>query len=247
MNDAVLILDIGNSRIKWAMFQDSEWLADGFSTHDCMDTIQREWARFPTPHKVIGCNVAGKKVSDSISDYWLGRGIQVNWVKPSRFCAGASNLYDSPEQLGPDRWAALVGAWHRVHGACLVVSAGTALTVDALNQDGEFIGGFILPGKRLMHESLVSGTHALNEFSGKVVEFPKNTADGMASGVALSMSSSVQAAWQRLASKNVPAPICLVTGGDAEWLANYVQIGVIIAPRLIMEGLLIMAREAEQT
>lgn len=245
MNDAVLLIDIGNSRIKWAIFKDKEWLADGVSAHDKVNTLMREWDRFPLPQKVIGCNVAAETLTSPVSEYWQGRGISVSWFKSGKSCCGVTSLYDHPEQLGPDRWAALIGAWHSAKKACLVVSAGTALTMDALNHTGEFVGGLILPGKHLMHESLASGTHALNHLTGQAVDFPKNTADGMASGIALSMSAAVEVTWNRLASRNEPAPLCIVTGGDAEWLAKHLRISVIIAPKLVMEGLLIMTREIE--
>lgn len=246
MNDAVLLLDIGNSRIKWALSQAGEWLAEGISAHDKIDTLLREWDRFPSPHKVVGCNVAGEEAARSVSNYWHGRGIPASWMNSGKASSGVTSLYDIPEQLGPDRWAALIGAWHSAKDACLVVSAGTALTIDALNKRGEFIGGFILPGKYLMQESLVAGTHALANLSGEAVDFPRNTADGMASGIALSMSSSIQAVWHRLASNMESTPLCIITGGDAEWLAKQLQISVIIAPKLVLEGLLIMAREIDQ-
>lgn len=246
MNEAVLLLDIGNTRIKWAMFQNRDWLADGFAEHERTDTLTHEWDRFPSPRKVIGCNVAGENIANSVSDYWKTRGITVDWIRSEKTCSGVINLYDNPEQLGPDRWAALIGAWHRAKGSCLVVSAGTAMTVDMLNQKGEFVGGFILPGKHLMHESLVKGTHALEDLAGHCVDLPRNTADGMASGLTLSATSSIQTIWNKFASGNKGDPPCFVTGGDAEWLAKYLQISVIIAPKLVMEGLLIMARESDQ-
>ena len=246
MNGAVLLLDAGNSRLKWALTNNGEWLAEGVAAYEEIDQLIGEWNRFPAPQKVLGCNVAGEARLQVVTQYWQGRDLSVDWLRSSKTCAGVHNLYDRPEQLGTDRWAALIGAWHRVGGACLVVTAGTALTVDALNRQGEFIGGLILPGKRLMQQSLVAGTHALDALAGEVADYPRNTADAMASGIALALIASVQTAYQRLASTQESAPPCLVSGGDAEWLANQLQIGVIIAPKLIHEGLLIMAESAVQ-
>lgn len=247
MNNMVLLLDIGNSRIKWALVQAGEWLAEGVSTHDKLSDLLHEWDRFPTPVKVVGCNVAGEKTASLISQYWQRRNVSTGWIKSNKTLAGVHNLYDKPEQLGTDRWAALIGAWKRAQGPCLVVSAGTAVTVDALNEKGEFIGGFILPGKRLMHESLVTGTHALNDLDGEIVDFPRNTADATTTGIAIALASSIQAAYQSLGDARTPAPLCVITGGDAEWLANQLQIGVIIAPKLVLEGLLIMAGGVDQS
>ncbi len=242
MTGAVLLLDVGNSRVKWALVQAEEWLAEGISTHNEADRLLGEWDRFPRPAKVIASNVAGEAHGRAFSAFWQSRNVPLHWITASRECAGVRNLYDRPEQLGSDRWAALVGAWNRIRGACLVVSAGTAITIDALNEHGEFMGGLILPGKRLMSQSLVSGTHALEEAEGQAVSFPHNTADGMSSGIATALACSVQAAYQRLAAHAAKSPPCLLTGGDAEWLSRQLQFGAIIAPRLVLDGLLIMGR-----
>jgi type III pantothenate kinase len=156
MTSAVLLLDVGNSRVKWALVQASEWLADGVGAHEEVARLLQEWDRFPPPAKVVAANVAGDQRVRALSAYWQSRKVPLTWVKASRECAGVRNLYARPEQLGSDRWAALVGAWDRAQCACLVVSAGTAVTIDALNNQGEFIGGMILPGKQLMQDSLVS-------------------------------------------------------------------------------------------
>lgn len=246
MSTTVLLLDVGNSRTKWAFVDQLEWLADGASLHDETENLLREWDRFPSPSRVIGSSVAGESRTRKLSAYWQERNVPLHWIKASTSAAGIDNLYDRPEQLGSDRWAALAGAWKRVQKACLVVSAGTALTVDALNDRGEFIGGLILPGRYMMQKYLVEETHGLGHFSGQVTDFPKNTADAMASGIALSLAAAVQSAYQRLAATVTTAPECILTGGDAEWLSRQMQIGVIIAPRLVLEGILILADREEQ-
>jgi type III pantothenate kinase len=243
---STILLDIGNSRVKWSLVQSQEWLAEGISMHDESNKLFQEWDRFPPPARVIASNVAGEERARLFSAYWQARNVPLHWMLASRSCSGVRNLYDRPEQLGSDRWAALVGAWPRVRGACLVISAGTAVTVDALNEQGEFIGGLILPGKHLMLKSLATGTHALECPAGSATDFPRNTADAIASGIVTALTSTVQTAFQRLASASGAYPACILTGGDADWLANQLQIGVIIAPRLVMEGLLIMAQGDEQ-
>lgn len=243
MNGTILLLDIGNSRVKWALANHAEWLAEGISPRGESDSLLQEWDRFPAPEKIIASNVAGQAPAQLFSAYWQARNVPLHWARPSPASSGVRNLYDQPQQLGSDRWAALIGAWDRVHDACLVVSAGTAVTVDALNAQGEFMGGLILPGKRLMLESLDAGTHALANVAGQVTDFPRNTADAINSGVASALAGAVQTAWQRLVSTSAKSPACILTGGDADWLANQLQIGVIIAPRLVLEGLLAMARE----
>jgi type III pantothenate kinase len=226
--------------------QPEEWLAEGATTHDETGRLLEEWDRFTPPSKVIASNVAGAERMRIFSAYWKSRNVPLRLTQASREAAGVLNLYERPEQLGSDRWAAMIGAWHRTRGACLVVSAGTAVTIDTLNERGEFVGGMILPGKRLMQGSLVAGTHALEEFAGQAVDFPRNTADAATSGIATALSCTVQMACQRLAATGAKSPPCLLTGGDAEWLSGQLQFGAIIAPRLVLEGLLMMGREDAQ-
>lgn len=242
MTAPTLLLDVGNSRVKWALVQGSEWLAEGAAPHGEADRLLGEWDRFMTPAKVVASNVAGEAQLQIFSAYWQSRGVALRCMETSRACAGVRNLYERPGQLGIDRWAALVGAWARTGKACLVVSAGTAVTIDALNGQGEFLGGMILPGKRLMQQSLAAGTHALEELAGEVVDFPRNTADAIAAGIAAALAGAVQNSHQRLAGVGTKPAACLITGGDAEWLARQLQFGAIIAPRLVLEGLLIMGQ-----
>lgn len=247
MTGPLLLLDVGNSRIKWALVQQPEgWLAEGAAPHEETGRLLEEWDRFASPSKVIASNVAGAERMQTFSAYWQSRNVPLRLAQASREFAGVRNLYEHPEQLGSDRWAAMIGAWNRARGACLVVSAGTAVTIDTLNERGEFMGGMILPGKRLMQKSLVAGTHALEDFTGQAVDFPRNTADAATSGIATALSCTVQTAYQRLAASGAKSPPCLLTGGDAEWLSGQLRFGAIIAPRLVLEGLLMMGQEDAQ-
>lgn len=238
-----MLLDIGNSRSKWALVQAGEWLAEGVSAHDEADRLLQEWDRFAPPSEVIVSCVAGRERLETFSAYWQSRNVPCRRMEAAGSCAGVRNLYERPAQLGIDRWAALIGAWARARSACLVVSAGTAMTVDALNGRGEFVGGMILPGKRLMQRSLATGTHALEDTKGLASDFPRNTADAIATGVATALACAAQGGFQRLAGTGGKPPQCIITGGDAEWLAGHLQFGAIIAPRLVLEGLLIMSSE----
>lgn len=254
-----LLLDVGNTRVKWALVRalvhasardqkSTLWLADGACAHNQIDGLLREWDRQPMPDRVFGANVAGRLAAPQIETYWQQRGTPLSWAQAQAAGCGVTNLYEQPEQLGVDRWAALVGAWNRQHGACLVVSAGTALTIDTLDMHGNFQSGMILPGRRLMQASLVDGTHALTATAGQITNTPRNTFDAIASGIAAALAAPVREAYARLADSgtampNKTSPTCVLTGGDAGWLSGQLEIGCTIAPRLVLEGLLEMALE----
>lgn len=252
-----LLLDVGNTRVKWAWVSVAggevkipQWLAEGACPHSQLHDLFREWASLPAPDQIFGTNVAGKQAVVLIENYWRQRGVSLAWVKATAACCGVSNTYEHPEQLGADRWVALVGAWSETYGACLVVSAGTALTIDMLDAQGVFQGGMILPGKKLMQASLAAGTHALAAMPGGVTLYPRNTADAMASGIAAALANPVCEAYMHLATQTASPPACLLSGGDAEWLSSQLKNRCNIpsgrlqrAPRLMMQGLLHMALE----
>ena len=109
------------------------------------------------------------------------------WVVSSQAEAGIVNGYDHPTRLGADRWVAMIGARHRMmtQGAprpMVVVMIGTAVTVEAVDVHGKFLGGLILPGHGIMLRALESGTAGLHVRTGEVREFPTNTSDALTSG-----------------------------------------------------------------
>ena len=242
----ILLLDAGNTRLKWAWVRESltdgsrpggDWLAEGACRYEDFAALAEAWAQIGLPVRVFGANVAGVERVKAVEQYWRQRGILVEWANTQVAICGVHNSYQSPEQLGVDRWSALVGAWRRVRKPCLVVSAGTALTVDSLDANGEFLGGMILPGRQMMQASLLVGTHAVATVDGEVADYPRNTADAVATGIAVAMIGAVQKAYVSLSAMHGSAPECLLTGGDAAWLSSLLPFGCTIAPRLVLEGL----------
>jgi type III pantothenate kinase len=92
---------------------------------------------------------------------------------------GITNLYEQPAQLGADRWLALIGARSLCAGPLVVATAGTATTVDALDGQDRFLGGYILPGLRLMLEALARNTAGLPHARGQAADWPRNTDDAI--------------------------------------------------------------------
>jgi type III pantothenate kinase len=241
MSGRILTLDVGNTRIKWGLHGESGWLLHGAMPTRDAQALGLPWRQLDVPDTVIGSNVAGEKAARALTDYWQARGREIEWIHPANECCGVVNGYERTAELGADRWAALVGAWNRMRAACLVVSAGTAVTLDMLNPQGEFLGGQILPGKQLMLDSLVSATHALRQTNGRVRACPRNSPDALASGIANAIVSAVGTAFSGFEAMLGSRPACLITGGDADWLADQLSIDCAVVPALIMEGLLRMA------
>ena len=153
------------------------------------------------------------------------------------------NGYEHPNRLGADRWVALIGARHRVEALgrprpALVVMVGTAVTVDALDAGGRFIGGLILPGFGLMLRALEMGTAGLKAPTGEAVDFPTNTSDALMSGGSDAIAGAIERMHGKLVERCGEEPLLLMTGGAAVKLAPLTVLGFETVETLIFEGLL---------
>ncbi len=244
-----LAVDIGNTRLKWGQYASPQpgaaLLAHGAVFLETIDTLaDAEWKHLPPPGSMLGCVVAGeavkRRVEEQIGELW---DIDSRWVVSSAHAAGVTNGYDFPSRLGTDRWVALVGARHRAlaTGAplpVLVVMVGTAVTVDALDADGRFLGGLILPGFGLMLRALEMGTAGLKVPTGDVVDFPTNTSDALMSGGAHAIAGAVERMHRKLIARTGQQPLLLMTGGAAVKLAPITDLPFETVDTLIFEGLL---------
>ena len=154
----ILAVDCGNSRLKWGLHENGGWRKAGAVPVSELGRLEKSWRRLVPADKVVVANVAGRSVRKRLESLFARRSMVPAWVEAKRHECGVTNAYGRPDQLGPDRWAALIGAWSILHGPCLVVTAGTATTADVLRGDGRFVGGVILPGIDLMKRSLARGT-----------------------------------------------------------------------------------------
>lgn len=249
-----LAIDIGNTRLKWALFAapqpGASMLNHGVVFLETIDTLaDTDWKALPAPQSMLGCVVAGDAVRRRAEEQLELWDTPPRWVVPSAHEAGLHNGYDHPSRLGADRWVALAGARWRaltavVAGAkprpALVVMVGTCVTVDALDADGRFLGGFILPGFGLMQKALEMGTAGLKVPTGEVVDFPTNTSDALMSGGAYAMAGAIERQAQRLHLLTGEEPLLLMTGGAAPKLAPITDLPFETVDGLIFEGLLML-------
>ena len=237
----IVCLDSGNSRIKWGVHAGGAWLEQGAAGHDeaALAALVRRW---PRPERLLLANVAGPAAAARIRQNLGPWAPLLQEARSERERAGVVNHYRHPERLGVDRWCALIGARGRTRSPCLVVMAGTATTIDTLDDDGHFRGGLILPGSDLMRESLARDTAQLPLGRGQWAALPECTEDAIASGILEAQAGAVERAFARLAS---PSARCLVSGGNAGALLAHLGIPCAEAPNLPLEGLLRLALEPE--
>ena len=236
----ILAIDCGNTRVKWGLRernmrepQRSGWRSLGAVPLADIARLEADWSSLPVPSRIVIANVAGEPARKALFAPLARWMVEPRWVSAQAAQCGVTNGYADPGQLGVDRWAALVGAWHLQRGACLVVNAGTATTVDMLSSQGMFRGGIILPGVDLMQRALAQNTAGLPLSQGHFAEEPRCTADAIASGCLHAQAGAIERMYSRLEA----GAVCLISGGNAERILPVLNIPVRAVDNLALEGL----------
>ena len=241
----MLLLDVGNSRIKWALLEQDQWTRQGAAGISEWPILRQTFASLPQPHKILVSNVAGTEAALQVGAACAAWRCPVEFISASAEQCGVRNCYEQPAQLGSDRWAALIAAWHHERAACLVVSCGTATTIDALSGEGKFLGGLILPGVDMMRHSLAAGTAQLEMDEANYEErnwcdFPRNTADAIFSGA---VQATVGAILRQHKLLGVPGAHCLLGGGAADNVGPHIDLSLLRVDNLVLRGLQIIGQE----
>ena len=227
----ILCLDAGNSRLKYGLFDDNSWRMQGALSYEAFDDLVTKLPA--TPQRILACNVAGDIVRQRIEALAVKLGLPLDWLSSSAAACAVTNGYDNPHQLGADRWAALIAA-HALHaGPAVVVMAGTATTIDALDADGLFRGGLILPGLTLMCAALARNTADLPHADGLYKSQPTNTDDAIVSGAIHATLGAIE----RMQATLGDEALCLLSGGAAAELAPHLNPPCRLVDNLVLEGL----------
>lgn len=239
----ILAVDAGNTRIKWALHDGGAFVEEGWSANSGLGSLEAQWAALPAPSAIVIANVAGDEVARSLT-MMAGRWpLTPYWASSRRSQCGVTNLYENPEQLGVDRWAALVGARGLTSGACVVVIVGTAMTVNALSARGEFLGGLIVPGLDLMQTSLATNTAKLQVQPGQFAVFPRTTRDAIASGALQALCGAVDRMCAVMHAQGHGNPELIFSGGTGELVASRMGRPARFADKLVLDGLVRIARD----
>lgn len=262
-----LLIDAGNTRIKWALAAAGaalgDWRAQGAHMHaDAADfpaelvatlgsdplVATDSAASVGVIGRVLIANVAGQAVRDMLAAWLtapeLGIAPQaIEWFASVAQRAGVRNAYRNPAQLGNDRFAAAIGA----HALCpdkdiVVANCGTATTIDAITKDGTFLGGMILPGLGLMATSLARNTAQLPQIKpgSKLPEgFADNTDDAILTGCLAAQAGAIERAFELH-----QATACIISGGAAPYVAPAVPVPHRHVDNIVMIGLHAALRSA---
>ncbi len=242
--DRVLLVDIGNTNLKWCWMDHPRRLhRTPHAGHSAEELAQRTWGKGPRPARVVMANVASPRWADRLAD-WMERRWRLRverLVSPNR-ALGVTNAYAEPERLGVDRWLTLIAVHRQGLSPACIVDCGTATTVDAIDAEGHHLGGLILPGRRLMQEGLLRGTW-IDEQTG---DAPQGTL-GLDTGSAIRLAPLVATAGMveqvmaDLERRLGGTPRLILTGSDAPALAARLDRPFLLRPELVFDGLVLAA------
>ena len=242
----ILLADVGNSRIKWVVWEGSEFQQRGQACHGAeswTELVERQWRQLPPPQRVLMVSVAGLEARTALAG-WIRQiwGIEAQFVTSSAAACGIRNAYVEPERLGADRWVALIAARSLTRQSCYVVDCGTAMTIDALAADGQHLGGVIVPGMRLMREALYRETRQIPPETGEPRLFGQSTRDCVWGGAMYAVASAIDGITDRMIASHGPGPR-LLTGGGAEAVLPFLRGEYRLELDLIFSGLRVIAGE----
>lgn len=237
----VLAIDIGNTRLKWGLHDGAGWARTG-------RILTSEAARFDDAiqgidaDRIVVSNVAGDSVKAQLEPLLSRKGVH-EWVSPRAVQCGVRSGYAVPESLGPDRWAALIAARSRYEGNCLVVCAGTTVTMDALSHEGLFLGGCIVAGFSLMRGAIARDAARLDLQPGEFRYFPDRTADAIWSGTLNAVAGAIDRMTDYMAKAGDAPGLVMLSGGDAASVRPLLNGAVEVVDNLVLEGLVCIAHE----
>ena len=234
----LLLIDAGNTRIKWALAEEGaalgQWSASGAVVHDELNHLPASWQQARVTRAIVS-NVAGGKLRDQLQ--LMIPTTAITWFASQEQLCGLRNAYRNPRQLGCDRFAAALGARALAPGKALIVATcGTATTIDAISADGVFLGGMILPGLGLMASSLARNTAQLPQVAPGALPagFADNTDDAILSGCLSAQAGAIERACALHGAAE-----CIVSGGAARYIAPVLALAIPhrIVDNIVLTGL----------
>ena len=244
----VLLIDIGNSSLKWAI-TGSNGLSDmsqQLYPKDISGTFFINcWRDLEQPDEVVVSCVAQDAVWQALEkacdDLW---NIKVQKVNSAKEEFGLINAYEKVSSLGSDRWCAMLGGLHQSTSAFIVINAGSAITVDVVNKSGQHLGGYIVPGINMMKKSL--GLHTAQVQIEEIrdvlpaLSLGRSTEDCVEAGIHLSIGKFIEAVFEK-ESKQMNECQAFVSGGDAKVISDLLPFKCVIIPELVLRGLAVIA------
>jgi type III pantothenate kinase len=253
---STLLIDIGNTRVKWALLDGHRlgrqhaaahagWTSKQFARH--------VFAPVRRVDRVLVVSVAGSRVERMVTAAARSRlGVTPEFFVSARRVAGVTTLYSEPWRLGADRLAAAIGAYRIARGrAVCVIGFGTALTVDLVDADGRHRGGAIVPAPELMKGSLLTKTSGIaRRARGATARsgfFARNTRAAIEQGARFATAALVDRAVDEARELLGRTPLVLLTGGGVPAIRALVRARHQLVPDLVLQGLAVIAQSVDHS
>lgn len=249
----ILLVDVGNTRIKWACA-----VSGGLSEHASIERdevvpggLLNAWSQLPSPKRIVVASVSRDAVSEHIQyvaqQLW---DLDIEFVEVQAGLFGIDLAYAQPELLGVDRWLAMIAASREIAGPLMVVSSGTALTVDVLSADHTHLGGVIVPGMALMTTALsdraagISHGLAHAERGQDSAWLGRDTPQCVELGGLYALAGTIERLYERAQKEMGITPSVIIAGGDADSLSVELGIDTLVAPDLVLRGMQLLIGES---
>jgi type III pantothenate kinase len=249
-----LWLDVGNTRLKWQLYQDASFVVGGSIVHHgdmtlAISSLLADTQNFTANSAITFVGLASVLNVQALNILKLACqekfGINLHRAEVSRELKGVTCVYQDVSKLGIDRWLAAVAAFNQKKTAVCVVDCGSALTIDMVNNVGKHLGGFILPGLNMSAKALLGQTHSVrfdDDVLPEFVSLGRDTASAVMNGVLLQAQSSIRHAWdlfeiECLGDKNIEVGRLLITGGDASAVVKGLDLNFELQDDLVIQGL----------
>ena len=238
----ILLVDIGNTRLKWAQWQCGELCGIGAMLHgsgDIKTELRKTWATWPEPKILRLACVSSPAIKQLLIELvqQLWPKVVIQEVRSEQYAKGLTNAYAAPEKLGVDRWFAMIGAFHYYAAPFCLVDCGTAITLDVVDASGQHLGGMIMPGLTLMKQALSKGTADLGVCAQAHPQgLAKYTEAAIYNGNLAAVRGFIEAGKVEY-GYSVPL---ILTGGDAVFVASALALDAIVDSDLVFKGLTVI-------
>ncbi|MEZ0121226.1 MAG: type III pantothenate kinase [Candidatus Reddybacter sp.] len=233
----IVDIDIGNTRAKWRLSSEGSAIEHGVLDARCNEWTALQSLRSYQPERVRVSNVAGGDVAERVRQIAAKAfGLEVEFAVASKAVGEVVSGYEQPERLGVDRWLALLSGWELFRSRCVVVDAGSALTFDFLDEQARHLGGYIIPGRQMMLDSLYGGTSGVRSGASQAValNYGQNTDSAVHNGCLAMTISLIE---KMLSVEGLGMNNLVLTGGDAQSLLVHLPSSVAHVPDLVLDGL----------
>jgi type III pantothenate kinase len=245
-------VDIGNSSIKWAQLKAKELTPSERyqrTTAGHAEDLDAAWGNLSSPKELVCSCVAGESFEQAMIT-WCQQvwGITPVFIRTTQQAMGVTNAYVNPEQLGVDRWAAMIAAHQMNPKACCVVDCGTATTVDVVESNGQHMGGLIIPGNQLMADSLLDKTAitATESEGDNSTLFARHTADAIKGGALYATVATIDRVYTDVATALGKPIEAVITGGGAEEILPLLSLKPTYEADLVLQGVRLIHQAMSQ-